>query len=578
MSSPIVIEMSKYIKPVISEEMNKDWVLNGKNNYFWDYILDRYNGSPTNAAIIDAYADRILGKGLSIINSKSNAPELLKLLSILNPKEIRKIVSDFAMFGSSVGQVRYSKGSKRTIAKIEHLERKCVAPNKTNDKGEIDIYWFCPDWKKSNIIKPEPHPTFGTSKEDIEIFEIRPYKAGKDYYADPPYLAGLQYAVLEEEIANFSVNHIMNGLSAGYIINFNEGAPADDEQKELLESKVKRKLSGSNNAGKIIISFNNSTETAPTVTTIPQNTSHEEWQLWAEIARQQIMVAHRVTSPMLFGIKDNSGLGNNANELRESTALLHETVTRPKQNQILEVLQEIVMVNNIGSPLVFIPLEDDEEKEDKKAEVLDDNLNSVAQNKSLVVEASQQSEHEETLSIRADELIEIGEEDDEDWVCVLTQEVDYLLDDQMDSILELASTGTARPNAKSEQDSNKFKIRYQYDGSKSPQREFCRKMMSANKLYRKEDIIRMGAFPVNTGFGVGGSATYSIWLYKGGPNCKHKWLRKTFVKRGRENDVDVKSPLAEVISTAEARRRGDRTVNAPQVSTRPIDMPNNGYR
>ena len=312
-----------------------------------------------------------------------------------------------------------------------------------------------------------------------------------------------------------------------------------------------------------MISFNDSPETAPTVTAFPTNTSHEEWQLWTDIARQQIMVSHRVTSPMLFGIKDNTGLGNNANELRESTELLHETVTRPKQNQILEVLADLFMVNNLSSPLVFIPLEDEEEKEEAKKEALP-------------------TEEELELSLKAeskaDELIQFGEPvEQDDWECILTEEVDYELEDTRDAMLQLTSTGVARPNAKSEQDSEQFKVRYQYGPQKvsANSRGFCKIMVAASKVYRKEDIIRMGSLPVNPGWGPGGSDTYSIWLYKGGGGCHHKWMRKTYVKKG--SDVDVNSPLAEIISTAEARRRGDRTVNEPQVSVKPKDMPNKGF-
>lgn len=572
-NEPIILELDGYVKPVVKESRAEDWVLYGQNNYFWDYILDRYNGSPTNSSIIDAYIDRCLGKGLSIINASNNAGEYLKVLSVLSPRETRKLVSDYILFGSVVGQVRYSKVGRK-IAKIEILERKCVAPAKRNKKGEIDKYWFCQDWSKKNEFEPEPFPAFGTSNKNIEIFEIRPYKAGRDYYADPAYLSGLQYARLEEEIANFSINHIMNGLSAGFIINFNEGEPSE-ELKEIIERMFKMKLTGSRNAGKFILSFNNSKETAPHIEAIPSNTSHEEWQLWTNIAREQIMVAHRVTSPMLFGIKDNTGLGNNANEMREATEILHETVTRPKQNEILEVLQEILYVNDISSPLTFIPLEDKEEKEEKVKEM--DDMNPAAKERQLEVEAKIQLENHNHLSKKADELIACGEEIGDDWECVLEQEVDYEMEHQYDTILELTSTGTAIPNARSEQDSEKFKIRYKYDGNRFPQREFCVKMMAANKVYRKEDIIRMGGQAVNPGFGPNGANNYSIWLYKGGPNCSHKWLRRTYVKKGRANDVDVKSPLAEVISTAEARRRGDRTRNEKEVSMKPRDMPNNGY-
>lgn len=556
-----VVQLSNYVKPVVREESSKDWVLNGKANSFFDYVIDRYNGSPTNSAIIDAYIDRIYGKGLSVINAKTNASDLARVLSVLPRKEVKKIVADAYLFGSAVGQVRYGKGSKRTIAKVDHLERKMVAPNKVNKKGEVDTYWLCADWGNTLINEPKSFPAFGTSKEDVEIFEIKPYKAGKTYFSDPSYLAGLQYAKLEEEISNFSVNHIQNGLSMGWVLNYNNGIPSEEIQEEI-ERKVINKTTGSNNAGRIIINFNDDKDTAPTVDAIPDNANHEQWQFWANEARQQIIVAHRVTSPMLFGVKDNTGLGNNANELREGSRLLHETVIRPKQDEILDVFQEIIAFNDISSPLVFVPIEDEEEKDDKKEEK--EGIENV------VTELKSEKE------CLAHELIDLGEDvEQEDWDCIITEEVDYDLEDTRDALIQLASTGTARPNANSAQDSEQFKIRYQYTGSMTPEREFCRKMMLANKIYRKEDILAMSNKPVNHGWGPGGADVYSIWLYKGGGNCHHKWLRKTYVKKGA--NVDVNSPLAEIISTAEARRRGDRTVNEPEVSIKPKDMPNQGF-
>ena len=567
-----VVQLSNYVKPVIKEEVSKDWVLNGKANLFFDYIIDRYNGSPTNAALNDAYIDRIYGKGLSIVNAKENAADYASILAVLSKKELRKIVSDFQLFGSAVGQVRYGKGSKRTIAKIEHIERKMVAPNKVNENGEVDRYWVSADWRNINTNTPVDYPAFGTSKEDIEIFEIKPYKAGKTYYADPDYLAGLQYAKLEEEISNFSINHIQNGLSMGWILNFNNGV-TNEEVQDDIERKVIAKTTGSNNAGRVILSFNENKDTAPTIEAVPDNTNHEQWQFWANEARQQLLVAHRVTTPMLFGVKDNTGFGNNANEMREGSKLLHETTIRPKQNEILDTLQEIFAINDMSSPLTFIPLEDEEEKDDLIEEK--QGIEKVPTEEVVTPEPTQLSQH---LDACVDELIELGEDlEQEGWTCIMTEEVDYELEDTKDAFLQLASTGMAIPNASSEQDSEQFKIRYQYapltTGKNS--REFCTKMVNASKIYRKEDILRMGTKPVNRGWGPEGADTYSIWLYKGGAQCHHKWLRKTYVKQGV--NVDVRSPLAEIISTAEARRRGDRTVNPAEVSMRPVDMPNNGF-
>ena len=123
-----------------------------------------------------------------------------------------------------------------------------------------------------------------------------------------------------------------------------------------------------------------------------------------------------------------------------------------------------------------------------------------------------------------------------------------------------------------------LRIRYRYVGNPSPERGFCKKMMSANKLYRKEDIIQMEKASTNPGFGKGdGSNPYSIWLWKGGgkmsaeyPNgtCKHKWQREIYLNR--KGGVDVNSPLAKTISTSESRRKGFKVpTNDSDVSITP---------
>ena len=557
---PVVLEMSNYVKPKIQENMMDDYVLNGRNNEFFQYVIDRYNGSPTNAALIDAYIDRIYGKGISIINAHQNASEYAALLSIINPKELRKLVSDFELFGSCVGQIIYSKSKKRRITSIEHLPRLNVAPNKTNNKGLIDKYWICKDW--SNIInnKPVSYPAFGSNAK-TEIFEIKAYKAGKTYFADPDYLAGLQYAMLEEEISNFSVNHIQNGLSAGYIINFNNGEPPE-EIKDDMERNVHQKLTGSSNAARVILSFNDNKDTAPTVEAIPTNANHEQWQFWADEARQQLLVSHRVTTPMLFGVKDNTGLGNNAQEMKEGSKLLHETTIRPKQNTILDALQEIVQVNDISSPLTFIPLEDEEE--DKQE----------ADEEGKKEEEVKMSAH---LSSAADYLVTLGDDVSDEWESIDERGVEKhtLSETSLNAIIQLAIDGDSRK--KSEQDTSLFKIRYKYAGNPNPERDFCKTVLKANKVYRYEDLKAAEDKIVNEGFGPKGADTYSIFLYKGGVNCKHWWQRVIYLKKGNKK-ISVNAAREMILELEPKDRKDAKWEENPKEVARIASPENNHWR
>ena len=366
---------------------------------------------------------------------------------------------------------------------------------------------------------------------------------------------------MEEEIANLYVNTIKNGLTAGYIINVPNGISWDPETKKEFEKAIKAKLTGSPNGGTFVIAFNGGEEPV-TVEAIPINASvHKQWEYLTQEARQQILTAHRVTSPMLFGIKDNTGFGNNAEELDTAEAQLMKRVVAPKQNFILDAIEEVLDVYGINLSLEFLPLTEVAEV----AEV--DNVEL----------SSQELKPTDDL---ANELIQLGEDLSADsWTLLSTSDVDYETDDDIFGLLEFASTGTARPNAKSSQDSEDIAIRYRYAGNPLPERTFCRLMMAANKLYRKEDILQMEKSTTNPGFGMGtgGQKPYSIWLWKGGgkmstafPNgtCKHKWQREIYLKKG--GSVDVNSPLAKTISTSEARRKGYKVpVNDSDVSITP---------
>jgi hypothetical protein len=193
-------------------------------------------------------------------------------------------------------------------------------------------------------------------------------------------------------------------------------------------------------------------------------------------------------------------------------------------------------------------------------------------------------------------LNEFGEDEDLDnWELVDERAVDYEQEEYLDSILQFAKspkvkTGEAFPNAKSDQDGEtkdgrRYKIRYSYaPGSTKPNsREFCKLMVEKNKVYRKEDIIRMKDQVVNEvskngkGFGPNGAATYDIWLYKGGARCHHFWMRKTYLAKAEGVTPDAKNPNADV-SVNQARKAG---VKLPQnndlVAKRPVDMDDEGF-
>lgn len=542
-----IFSLSNYVRPKVKEIPSRGYVLNGHKNSFYDYILDRNNGSPTNAAINNTYIDMIYGKGLTAKDANKNMPDWLKFKTVLRPKDLRRIVADFQIFGEASIQVIKTKGGE--LSSIKHVAKEKTVPSIVNDKNEIESYFVSDNW--SNIIAspPEEFKAFGTSKDAIEIYVIQPYKAGKVYFSDPDYLAALSYAEMEEEIANLNINSIKNGLSAGYIINIPGGLDYTAEQKEDFELKVRQKLTGSTNASNFILSFNGR-DVSIEITPFPTNDNiHKQWQFLTTEALRQIATGHRLPSTVLVGVSHPSGFSSTADEMETAQKQLMERVIEPKQRQIIEAIEEILVFYGINIDLSFIPLIKPMAPQDEVAKT------------SLSKELSPSID-------MANELISFGETfDDTDWIKLSESEVDYDTDNDIYELIQLAtSTGVARPNAKSGQDSKDIVIRYKYVGNPNPQREFCIKMMSASqrgKLYRKEDILQMNRGGVNDGFGKDGKDAYSIWKWKGGgristefPNgtCKHKWNRVVFLKRN--GGVDVNSPLAKKISAPNAKARG----------------------
>jgi len=584
------VNLSTYTSPEVKEVNGADWIEYGADNNYFQFLIDRYNGSPTNNAAINGISQAIYGKGLNATDSNRKPNEYAQMISLFRKDVVRRCCYDLKLMGQCAIQVIYSKDRSK-IVQLEHMPIETLRAEKCDEDGNVPAYYYFNDW--ANLKKtdqPLRIPAFGMSKESIEIYYIKPYKSGFYYYSPVDYQGGLQYAELEEEVSNYHLNNIMNGLSPSMLINFNNGTP-NQQERQLIETKIAQKFSGTSNAGKFILAFNDNKESQAEITPVQLSDAHNQYQFLSEESTSKIMVAHRIVSPMLLGIKDGSGLGNNAEEIKTASLLMDNTVIRPFQELLIDSFDNILAYNDISLNLYFTTLQPLEFTE----------VDQTLQDKETIeeetgVEMSSDKTHLD------DFMQEFGEDEDlSEWELIDERKVDYddeqALDYQIDQlnkkdkstlskIWEFVSTGTARPNAKSKQDKDfeglKFKVRYQYAPltTQSNSREFCDKMVAAAKIYRKEDILAMDSVKLNYGWAEKGkqSTGYSIWNYKGGGACHHYWARKTYMYTPKDKRIDVKSPNAPKISVAEARRKGFRPEkNNPLVGTKPINMPKEGF-
>jgi hypothetical protein len=268
MNNVHILSLSAYNSPTITESKNKDFVEYGEDNNYFQYLIDRFLYSNTNHAIITGVANMVYGKGLDATDSNRKPNEYAQMMSIVKKDCLRKVALERKLLGMASMQVIYLNGQ---VKSVEHFPIHTLRAEKCNDKGEIEAWFYHPDWskyKKGDELKRIPAFKFGNGKE-VEIYVIKPYISGYHYYTPIDYSGALPYAMLEQEISDYLINDVMNGFSGTKVINFNNNIPPEEKSQEVAND-VKRKLTGSR-GDKVIVSFNASAENKTTVDDIPLN-------------------------------------------------------------------------------------------------------------------------------------------------------------------------------------------------------------------------------------------------------------------------------------------------------------------
>jgi hypothetical protein len=578
-----VLNLSTYTSPKITENKTDNFVAYGDDNNYFQFLIDRYNGSATNNAIINGMSEMIFGKGLDATDSARKPEAYAKMITLFHDDCVRRLASDLKLMGNCAMQVIYSK-DRKSIARVEHIPVETLRAEKCNEKGEIEAYYMHPDWanyKKSD--KPLRIEAFGFGNESIQIYYVKPYKAGFKYYSPVDYQGGLQYAELEEEISNYHLNNIMNGLAPSMLINFNNGTP-DPEQRQLIENRIYQKFSGSSNSGKFIMSFNDDPATAATIEPIQLSDAHNQYQFLSDESMRKIMVAHRVVSPMLLGVKDSSGLGNNADELKTASILMDNTVIRPFQTLLIKAFDDVLAYNDISLNLYFKTLQPLEFTE------LDNVMDAETREEETGVKMSAQVDFDDEQMLNSLD----GETIDAEWELVEKREysednedvdtwANKLIKEKKTGLQKLADFIKSKPSDKSFLDKSFYKVRYEYSEkySSGNSRLFCKNMMqrtSSGVVYRKEDIDQASFQGVNNSFGHKGQ-NYSLFKYKGGVNCGHFWSENLYRLKTKTDGTFVEdkalSSSEEVDSIPNSYKPKGAEYKESKIA--PKDMANNGH-
>ena len=380
-----VLNLTRQDVPIVTEDIKTryQWVPVGildQDDYF-GLVTEAYNTSTTNAACVDGVADLIYGKGV-FTKDELKQQELDK---IVQPEELRKITFDLKLYGNAAFQVIWNK-SHTQILRMYHTPVQNLRAKKIYDMGRIEGYYYCTDWTDHRKQKDKKYlPVFGSSNEEIEVMYIKEYEPNRYYYSLPDWISALQFSFSEAELSNLHLNNIENGFLPVAMVNFNNGVPAPEE-RQTIESLLESKFTGTRNAGRFMVSFNDDAINKPTIDTLPMENLHEKYQYVAEYAQDRILVAHRIVSPLLFGIRTaNNGFSSQSEEMKTAYSIMQTMTIFPFQNLILNSIYHAFKVGGIDisdlyfeqlTPLVILSdtADDTDQTITEVQEEIDDNM------------------------------------------------------------------------------------------------------------------------------------------------------------------------------------------------------------
>jgi len=369
------IKKDTYQKRYSSEKKDKKFIKYGDDNQYPNYLIDLYNHSSTHASCVNAVVEGIRGEGLiteneSVLDSANKAGETLN--DIYN-----KIALDYKLFGGFALEVIWSRDRSR-IAELYHIDFSFLRAKEKDYRGKCPGYFVYNDWKRSYTgttridLNDIPYlPIFNPLKKEEEAKQIyvhQPYTPGKEYYPLPDYAGATKVIDLDQEVDNFHINNIKNGLTPS--LSITTFTNATDDERMAIENMLKEQYAGTNNAGNLMYIDVDAPENAPVITPIPQNGADGYYTTINDMVSQKILTAHRITSPALLGIKENTGLGNNAEEIETAYRLFLNTVVLPYQQSILSCLEYLLGYNYEDISLGVVQKNPLYEAEDDETEVV----------------------------------------------------------------------------------------------------------------------------------------------------------------------------------------------------------------
>jgi hypothetical protein len=347
-SSPIVRQDFETKLPEYKVANGKDWVMYGEHNHYPDYLLEMYQRSAKHNAIVNGKVNYITGKGWTYEADKVPSEmlgELNRLMENPNPYDdlndiLYKTALDFEIFNGFALEIVWNMNGK--VSQIAHKNFGNLRRNVDGSK-----FYYADEWKEfgdpeglTEYMPFDPEKRLGK-----QLFYYCSYAPSVRYYPIPEYLGALAYIETDARIANYHVNNLRNGFLGGFLFNFNNGVPSNEEQREI-KRQLQKQLKG-DDGERIVVNFNDSAETGLKIEPLNANDLDKQFNILNETIQTEIFVAHRVTSPMLFGVRVSGQLGGRS-ELVEAYELFKAVYVNDRVQKLEKVFNYIFSFNGLG--------------------------------------------------------------------------------------------------------------------------------------------------------------------------------------------------------------------------------------
>ena len=323
--------------PQIKEIRGKEYMYYGKKNLFPNKLIELYDTSAMHHTCINAISDGIFGEGI-----KNYGGEYLNTKGETLNEIFQRVALDYTIYNGYALNVIWSK-DKTKIVDIFHLPFNTVRSGKIDEFGNVNEYYYSSDWKDLRKNPAIPYrsfdPTDNKGDNASQIYYCFNYTPGLDVYPLPTYIASVSDIELDAQISIFHNNNLQNGLSPSLFINFRNGIPTEDERNQIHRS-ITETFSSTANAGKFFLGFSRPGEE---MTVEPIESANDDYYVVLDQrVTSRVLTGHRITSPTLLGINNNTGFSSNAEEIKVAYVHFEATVVEPKRKKILDTMGYIL--------------------------------------------------------------------------------------------------------------------------------------------------------------------------------------------------------------------------------------------